>query len=92
MKITVMILISFLFSQALLAAPQTVQLAIEHMTCAMCPITVKVSLNKVPGVSQVSISFETKIAEVTFDNSQTSVENLTKATTNAGYPSSLIKK
>jgi len=92
MKIILIIFISFLFNQSLLAAPQTVQLAIEHMTCAMCPITVKKSLSNVQGVSQVSISFKTKIAEVTFDDSQTSVEKLTKATTNAGYPSSLIKK
>jgi len=91
MKIT-LIIISLLLSQPLLATSQTVQLAIENMTCAICPITVKKSLNNVQGVTQVSISFETKVAQVTFEDSQTSVEKLTKATTNAGYPSSLIKK
>jgi len=71
-----------------LAADKTVTLAVQHMTCALCPRTVKASLQAVPGVSTVVVSFEDKTAIVTFDDSKVEVDALVKATTNAGYPSS----
>jgi periplasmic mercuric ion binding protein len=57
------------------------------MTCAACPGTVKASLQRVPGVTNVVVSAEDKTAVVTFDDSKAQVEMLVKATTNAGYPS-----
>lgn len=54
-----------------------------------CPITVKVSLNRVEVVSAVDVRYEERDATVTFDDAKTSVEALTQATTNAGYPSTL---
>jgi mercuric ion binding protein len=90
MKIRItLLLIVALFSTPSLAATETVKLAVEGMTCAACPITVKVALNKVEGVSQVEVSYPEREAVVTFDNTQTSVEALTKATSNAGYPSTV---
>jgi mercuric ion binding protein len=59
------------------------------MTCAACPITVKKALSKVEGVSQVDVSFDKREAVVTFDDAKTSIQKLTEATTNAGYPSSV---
>lgn len=59
------------------------------MTCAACPITVKKALTKVEGVSQVDVSFDQREAVVTFDDVKTTVQKLTEATTNAGYPSSV---
>jgi mercuric ion binding protein len=57
------------------------------MYCEACPITVKKALSRVPGVSNVSVSFEKKEAVVTFDDAKASVDSLTKATANAGFPS-----
>jgi mercuric ion transport protein len=74
---------------ARLGRHQTVTLSVPGMTCAACPITVKKALSKVEGVSQVDVSFEKREAVVTFDDAKTSVQKLTKATTNAGYPSSV---
>ena len=81
--------ISLLLAAALpaLAATKTVMLSIPSMTCPVCPITVKKALNAVPGVSRVDVSFAKKDAVVTFDDAKTSVVALTKATANAGYPS-----
>ncbi len=76
-----------LASTAAFAADKTVTLAVQNMYCAACPYTVKASLQSVPGVKVVSVSFENKTAVVTFDDSQTNVKALTTATTNAGYPS-----
>ncbi|GAA0801044.1 mercury resistance system periplasmic binding protein MerP [Cupriavidus gilardii] len=71
------------------AAMQTVTLSVPGMTCETCPITVKKALSKVDGVSKTSVSFEKREAVVIFDDAKTSVQKLTKATENAGYPSSV---
>lgn len=72
-----------------LAATQTVTLSVPGMTCAACPITVKKAISKVDGVSKIDVNFDKREAVVTFDDAKTSVQKLTKATENAGYPSSV---
>ena len=69
------------------AASQKVTLSVPDMTCSACPITVKPALSKVEGVSQVSVSYPDREAVVTFDDALTSIEALTEATSDAGYPS-----
>lgn len=78
-----------LLSQPLFAAEKNVVLDVKNMTCAMCPITVKKSLEKVDGVTAVKISYDDKTALVTFDDATTNDKELTEATTNAGYPSTI---
>ena len=74
-------------SSAAFAADKTITLAVKHMYCAACPHTVKASLQAVPGVKTVTVSYEDKTAIVTYDDSRTDVKALTAATTDAGYPS-----
>ena len=74
-------------SLAAVAAEKTVTLAVQNMTCSLCPRTVKASLEAVPGVSRVVVSAEDKTATVTYDDGRAGVDALIKATTNAGYPS-----
>jgi mercuric ion binding protein len=69
------------------AATQTVTLSVPGMTCAACPVTVKKALSKVEGVEKILIHYDQKEAVVTFDDAKTKVEALTKATQNAGFPS-----
>ncbi|WP_298394143.1 mercury resistance system periplasmic binding protein MerP [uncultured Azonexus sp.] len=71
------------------AATQTVTLSVPGMTCAACPFTVKKALTKVDGVQKVEVSYERLAAVVTFDDAKTTVQALTKATENAGYPSTV---
>ncbi|WP_386077448.1 mercury resistance system periplasmic binding protein MerP [Vreelandella sp. F11] len=85
----VLTLLITLLSLPVLAAIQTVTLAVPSMNCAACPITVKLALNKVDGVSQVDVSYPDREAVVTFDDNLTSVETLNQATGDAGYPSTL---
>ena len=68
------------------AAIQTVMLSVPGMTCAACPITVKMALSKVDGVQEVNVSYKKLEADVTFDDTRTTIEALTKAVENAGYP------
>lgn len=74
------------------AAPKTVTLAVPGMTCATCPITVKKALTKVTGVTKVDVDLDNLQAVVTFDDAKTTVAALTKATTDAGYPSTVKGK
>jgi len=67
---------------------QTVTLDVKNMTCAICPITVKKALERVPGVTDVKVDFDKKAARVSFDPEKTTPAVLTKATAEAGYPSS----
>ncbi len=71
------------------AATSTVTLAVPGMTCAACPITVKMAITKVEGVQKVNVSYEKRTAVVTFDDTKASIQQLTKATEDAGYPSSV---
>lgn len=76
---------------ALAATPKTITLDVQNMTCPVCPITVRKSLEKVDGVGMVKVDSETKTATVTYDPDKAQPEALIKATTNAGFPSTLQK-
>lgn len=92
MRMLALTFFGLLFPLAVLAArPQTVTLDVQHMTCAVCPVTVKKSLEKVPGVSEAKVDFERKTAAVKFDADKTAPAALVKATTDAGYPSTVRK-
>lgn len=71
------------------AATRTVILSVPGMTCETCPIIVKHALSKVDGVSGADVSFQKREAVVTFDDVKTNIQKLTKATENAGFPSSV---
>lgn len=71
------------------AATRTVTLAVPSMDCPVCPITVKKALTKVPGVDTAKVDFDKRVAVVTFDDGKTNVAALTRATADAGYPSTL---
>jgi mercuric ion binding protein len=76
-----------LASPAAMAADRTITLAVKNMDCAACPSIVKASLQAVPGVAKVAVSYKDRTATVTYDDAKADVSQLTSATTNAGYPS-----
>ena len=89
------LLLATLFSLAsvsVFAEIQTVTLDVPTMNCATCPITVKKSLKNIDGVNKAEVSYDTKLAVVSFDDTKTNVDELIKVTTNAGYPSTLKRK
>lgn len=73
------------------AGTQTVTLAVPTMTCPTCPIAVKKALSRVEGVIEVKATWEPKEAVVTFDDTKTTPEALSKATADIGFPSTLKK-
>ncbi len=74
------------------AAMKTVTLSVPGMNCATCPITVKKALGKVEGVTKTEVNLEKRAAVVTFDDVRTNLESLTRATGEAGYPSTLVEE
>ena len=73
-------------------AVQTVTLDVQNMDCPVCPFTVSKALEKVPGVSKVSVNFYAKTATVSYDPSKTGTQALTQATGDAGFPSTIHKQ
>lgn len=70
------------------AAERTVTLAVENMTCALCPVTVRTAIERVAGVKNVQVDFERKTAVVVFDDVEASIQDITDASRQAGYPAS----
>ena len=63
---------------------QSVTLAMQNMTCAMCATTIKKALQRVDGVKTVTVDSDKKIAVVIFDAKKTTINDLITATTRAG--------
>ncbi len=91
MRKLLMLILGAMPLAVLATTPKAVTLAVQNMTCELCPLTVRKSLEKMPGVSAVKVDFDKKTATVTYDADQAKPEALTKATTNAGYPSTVQK-
>ncbi|MBR0703452.1 mercury resistance system periplasmic binding protein MerP [Bradyrhizobium diazoefficiens] len=79
--------VAIIASPVAMAADKTITLAVNNMDCAACPSIVKGSLEAVPGVAKVAVSFKDKTATVIYDDAKANVNQLTSATTKAGYPS-----
>lgn len=87
-KIALLAVLTF-SSVTAFAQAQTVTLTVPTMNCVTCPFTVKKALQNVDGVSDAKVTFDTKLAVVTFDDEKTTLKALTDATKNAGYPSTV---
>jgi mercuric ion binding protein len=73
----------FVLPSSLVALPFTL------FAGTVCPITVKKALEKVAGITSATVDFDKKTASVTFDPDKASPATLAKATSDAGYPSSV---
>jgi periplasmic mercuric ion binding protein len=76
-------------SVAFAGGERTATLDVANMDCAVCPITVRKALQKVDGVQSAKVDLKTHSAVVTFDPAKASPQALTRATADAGYPSTV---
>jgi len=74
---------------ALAGSPGTTTLKVRNMDCPVCPLTVKLALEKVPGVHAVKVDFERKTATVVYDVERTGPQAFVAASTAAGYPATI---
>ena len=92
---TAVLALATLASASALAAEQSVRLRVENMFCASCPLIVKQTLARVPGVSHVEVSYEEEtavaVAVVVYEDNETDIAALTAATSDVGFPSTVIQ-
>ena len=69
--------------------PQTTVLDVKNMTCPLCSITVHKALERVSGVIETKVDYDHRTATVRYDSDKINPSALMKATTNAGFPSSI---
>ena len=88
------ILFSAVMSLSLTVGASTSQRAVldvKGMTCASCPITVKIVLKRQPGVEDVKMDAERNTAEVRFDPAKVSPDQLARAVSEAGFATTARK-
>ena len=71
---------------AVAGSSEIVVLDVQKMTCALCSVTIRKALEKVPGVTEAKIDYDHKTATVKFDPEKPNPAALVKATTDAGFP------
>lgn len=69
---------------------QKINVSIKGMTCDACQHHVNSAVNVLPGIVAVNTSYKNASAEVEFDNTQVSEEEIEKAINSTGYK--VIKK
>lgn len=74
------------------STPETAVLDVQNMTCSLCSVTIRRALEKVPGVIDAKIDYDHKTAIVKYDGEKTNPSALVKATTNAGFPSTVHQR
>lgn len=80
-----LVLLLGLAAPALAGEPRTVVLQVDGMTCSLCPITVRKTLERVPGVLGAKADYAAKRAEAKYDPDRTSPQALANALTEAGF-------
>lgn len=74
-------------SQANAPDTATVTFVVEKMTCNGCALSIQRVLTGIDGVQEATVSFEPPQAVVTYEPSRVSIQELTAATAEIGYPS-----
>lgn len=72
--------------QQVAAQERTAIFAVENMSCALCPITVRKAMAALPGVKSVAVDLAAKTATVLFDPAVVSPAAIAAASADAGYP------
>lgn len=84
-------LMAFLFValvsvSAFAAAPRTMVMDVQNMTCAACAITIKAALGKLPGVASTKVDGKAGTVSVVFDPDRTTPQAIAKTVSDAGFP------
>ena len=64
---------------------QTRLLNVDGMTCNNCAQSVHMVVSQLAGVETLSVNLEEKLATVTFDDAQVSVEQIAETIEDAGF-------
>ncbi len=78
-------------SEFALAAEKSAVLSVSNMTCALCPLTVRSAISQVPGVISVDVDRDRAQATVKYDDATATTDAIAAASSNAGYPATVVK-
>ena len=67
------------------------KLYIEEMTCINCQTRIQNTLNQLPGITQATVSYETGTADISYDTSVISLEQIQNQIDTLGYHASVGK-
>ncbi|MEX0707234.1 MAG: cation transporter [Woeseia sp.] len=88
--VKILLLIGLLATVAPAVADEvTATFTVEKMTCATCPLTVRKVMERVDGVVEAKVDYDTKTAIVTYDDERTTAAEIAAAATEIGYPAML---
>ena len=90
-KLSALVLATTVIASPLWAAIQTVNLSVPVMYCASCPFIVQGAIQELPGIQSIETDLDSRTAVVVFDDELTSIDDITFATANVGYESSVIE-
>ncbi len=90
-KLSALVLAATVIASPLWAAMQTVNLSVPGMYCASCPFIVQGAIQELPGIESVETDLDSRTAVVMFDDELTSIDDITFATLNVGYESTVIE-
>lgn len=90
MNKSALLILALLVAGPVLAATQTATLSVPTMSCASCPVTIKAALTKIPGVTSIKSDLAKRQTTIVYDDARTNVAALSKATADAGFPSSPV--
>ena len=85
-----LLILALLVAGPVFAATQAATLSVPTMSCASCPVTIKAALTKVPGVTSIKSDLAKRQTTIVYDDAKTDVAALSKATADAGFPSSPV--
>ncbi len=84
-----LLMIVFAVIQPVWAESRTAVLTVPSMSCAACPLTIKMALSRIAGVTGMTFNLDSRQAIVQFDAAKTNVEALLRTSGDAGYPATL---
>ena len=90
-KLSALVLSATVVASPLWAAIQTVNLSVPGMYCASCPFIVQGAIQELPGIQSIETDLESRTAVVVYDDELTTIEDITFATMNVGYESTVIE-
>ncbi|MHB8062402.1 MAG: heavy metal translocating P-type ATPase [Ruminiclostridium sp.] len=64
---------------------ESISLKVYGMTCTLCSLTIEASLEKLPGIKRVSVSYATEKARLEYDDDQVKLQEITKAIEVLGF-------
>ena len=82
----IVLAVLLLLSVSANAKQNSVSLKVDKMDCPSCPFMIKRALERIDGVESASVSMESKLAVVKYDDEKATAQDFIATTTELGFP------